>query len=872
MKRSVDFEPITQMWKRVHRAYEDSDASAFDKVMEAGEFFIKLACCGLVAAIQNDPQRNRYRLAHNLVRASGLGEWSAALDEIFNGPPSQFLLPEARVEVRELTQKVAVGEWQFEVAYGINKCLRQVRPETEALPQKVACRYAINEFITLRNKTRGHGAPSLTMKASMVKELEDSLRTFVYNFGLFRRPWAFLYRNLSGKYRVTALNSDGSPHFERLKTHTSFVHPNGVYIAFDEIAQVELMHSDPEASDFYVANGNFTAQKFEMLSYLSGSTHFADPKQYLAPATPLPSSHTSGKENLDLAYVDKALTNLPPLATKYIPRPELEQEVEKAIKSSFPIVTLVGKGGIGKTSLALAMLHKQKLSDNFEAILWFSARDIDLLPEGPKNVKPDVLDERDIAREFVKLIDPSEKSEKGFDALQFFQYSLEASPTDAPYIFVFDNFETVKNPVELFNWLATYIRHPNKIFITTRFRDFNGDWKITVTGMSTEEAQELVRQTSIELGISQELSTRYIDELIKESDGHPYVIKMLLGEAARSRNFNKVERILAGQDEILTALFERTYSNLTPIARRIFLTLCYWRSSIPEIALEAVIMRSSEERVDVQAAISELDQSSLVELFESELDDTRYVSVPLVAHVFGGKKLAVSPIKTKIEIDRDILMDFGAMQESDVQYGLQPRIQRLIQNIAKRADRGQAVSDYDDILAFIGRRFTPAWLHIASLYEERGNIEAAKFALQQYLENSISDDERRRAWERLANLFKKSRAYESELHALAEIAKTPNIWYVKLSEVALRVNEILNEMSKPMNRDINKEEKEQLVGRLIVLMQERIDEATSVDHSRIAWLMLNINDSEGAKHVVKSGLHKDPSDFHCNRLANRLAI
>ncbi len=208
------------------------------------------------------------------------------------------------------------------------------------------------------------------------------------------------------------------------------------------------------------------------------------------------------------------------------------------------------------------------------------------------------------------------------------------------------------------------------------------------------------------------------------------------------------------------------------------------------------------------------------------------------------------------------------MQESDVQYGLQPRIQRLIQNVAKRAEKGQTIGEYDDILAFIGRRFPPAWLQIASLYEERGDTDAARIALQQYLENSVSDDDRRKAWERLANLFKKMKAYESELHALVEIAEIPNTWYGKLSEVALRVNEILNETNKPMD----KEEKEQLVGRLIALMKSRLDEATATDHSRVAWLMLNINDSESARSVVKSGLQKDVTDFHCNRLAKRLEI
>ncbi len=55
-----------------------------------------------------------------------------------------------------------------------------------------------------------------------------------------------------------------------------------------------------------------------------------------------------------------------------------------------------------KTSLALNVLHEIA-----NIILWFSARDIDLLISGPKVVQPQVLSERDIAEEFKKLLGSS---------------------------------------------------------------------------------------------------------------------------------------------------------------------------------------------------------------------------------------------------------------------------------------------------------------------------------------------------------------------------------------------------------------------------------------------------------------------------------
>jgi hypothetical protein len=81
------------------------------------------------------------------------------------------------------------------------------------------------------------------------------------------------------------------------------------------------------------------------------------------------------------------------------------------------------------------------------------------------------------------------------------------------------------------------------------------------------------------------------------------VIKILLGEVAKAGELVKVERIVADSDEILKALFERTYSGLSPVAKRVFLTLCNWRSLVPQIALEAVLLRPSNEKMDVLSAL-----------------------------------------------------------------------------------------------------------------------------------------------------------------------------------------------------------------------------------------------------------------------------
>ncbi len=190
------------------------------------------------------------------------------------------------------------------------------------------------------------------------------------------------------------------------------------------------------------------------------------------------------------------------------------------------------------------------------------------------------------------------------------------SPFDgAPILFVFDNFETVRSPHDLYAWIDQYIRPPNKVLITTRWRDFKGDYPIEVAGMTEAECDQLIDATCEALRIEVPLSEEYRHDLFHESDGHPYVIKILLGEVKKARRPFAVKRIVASNDDILPALFERTYANLLALAQRIFLTLSSWRSVVPQLALEAVLLRPSEkERLDVERAVEELEQSSLIDV------------------------------------------------------------------------------------------------------------------------------------------------------------------------------------------------------------------------------------------------------------------
>jgi hypothetical protein len=860
------------MLERIDRAREDSDTSYFFDLLYFGEMVTKLCTAGLIAAVNDDRNRSRYQFLHRLVRASGIGEWTQSLDEILIGPTSQVLSSSVIPERTELTVKAGPGSWQHSAVTEMYMCLSEIEQVADQLSVKLQARQWFALFARLRNKSRGHGAVSLAAASAAAPHLRAAIDLLIANYPLFTRPWAYLYQNLSGKYRVSGIGGDQEV-FQFLKSSAGqkLNLTPGVFIFFEQPSRVDLVESDVDLRDFYLANGGFSGKKIEYLSYITGSTVEIDATPFVAPPTELPKSETEGAGNLDLH--GQAFSNLPTAPEGYISRLALESELRSVVLDNrHPVITLVGRGGIGKTSLALSVLHELAGGTEFLVTLWFSARDIDLLPQGPKLVKPHVLSSDDIAREFVRLMNPAEAQEKQFRPTPYFEKALSENALDGAILFVFDNFETVKNPVDLYNWLNALVRLPNKILITTRHRDFKGDYPVEVGGMTESESFQLMDATASTLGIGHLLNANYKETIYDESGGHPYVIKMLLGEVAKARQLQPVERIVASQDEILDALFERTYTMLSSAAKRVFLTLCSWRSVVPKLALEAVLLRTVTERIDAEAAVTELVQTSFVELVTGHNEGEEFLAVPLAAAVFGRSKLAVSPMKGAIEADAQLLQAFGAAQSVDIRHGLAPRIERLFKSISGRITNGEAtIESYLPMLEFIARRYPPAWLLLARLQGESANegaVEAAKSSLRRFLESATQISDRRIGWLRLIALCRRTADWPGEMHAHVELAALPSADYSDISNASSRVTTLLHQQRLVIDTD----EKEIVARKMIGLMEARRSEADATDYSRLAWLYLQLQDEDSARKHTLVGMQMEPGNEHLRNLAEKLGL
>lgn len=707
------------------------------------------------------------------------------------------------------------------------------------------------------------------MTATAAEHLANSITLIYSNLNLFRRDWAYLHRNMSGKFRVSPI-TETAAQFDYLKKSQDQHLSNGVYVAIGSPRKVPLLRSEADLQDFFFANGGLTAKKYELLSYYTDDRISGDGADYQTPPGTLPSSETEGHGELEPR--GNCLSNIPDLVSDYIDRPKLEAELYRLlVDDKRPIVTLVGRGGIGKTSLALKVIPKLYENNRYEAIVWLSARDIDLQLSGPKAVRPLVLSPEDMGKFYASLVlNETATNVRGFSGRAYLETQLQKCDLGSS-LFVFDNFETTQNPVEMFNWIDTYIRLPNKALITTRLREFKGDYPVEVSGMEEEESRQLIEKTARSIGVSNLIDTEYIDKLISHSEGHPYVIKILLGELAKARQAKNIPQLVAGTEDILTALFERTYAALSPCAQRAFLTLSAWNSAVPRLALESILFKSTEERQEVEKGIESLIQYSMAEIHTTSSDKQEFISLPLVASVFGKKKLNVSPYRASVQADAEILQMLGPSRGDDIKLTLAKRLETFLRNISRRIELGEKYEFFAPVIESICRAYSPGWLLLARWHMEERTADGyrhAKEELRRFLESGSSDAEAAEAWRLLGVACYKTNDALGEIHAFIERAQYSESSFYDLSNTANKLNLFLRDHGL----EIDREQKRELANRIFTVLHHRRAEANADDLSRMAWLAIHSGQEELARDFVKEGLELEAENYHLSKLAQRLGI
>ncbi len=187
------------MLDRVETARNDSDTALFLALLYSGELVLKLAAAALLAAVADDRERNAKRVAQRLVRSDGLGGWVEALTDLLSGPASRYLVRESIADRNSLTEKHGRDSRQFEAVSLLAEALEVVGARASPIGSKIALRQWFIDLVTLRNRTRAHGATGPGTFRKAAPALERSLRLMGSELPLFLRPWGYVYKDLGGR-------------------------------------------------------------------------------------------------------------------------------------------------------------------------------------------------------------------------------------------------------------------------------------------------------------------------------------------------------------------------------------------------------------------------------------------------------------------------------------------------------------------------------------------------------------------------------------------------------------------------------------------------------------------------------------------------
>jgi hypothetical protein len=853
---------------RVNQAGPDAGSETFLLASYVAESAIKTIGIALCAGLRRSSSAALSRFEYELVRADGLGVWEAMISACTTQSYAGYVDKDLQPLLAWLTQKRTRGDdqWARDAAEGCSTILRELGAAPVANPQKLNVRYLISQLVQIRNKTKAHGAVGEEFFNFTNHFYLDAVRGLLEYCPLFSWQWFFLAERPS-KDNIKALRLNGPsgihvPQKEALQLRPS---KPGIYFRLDDRATLffcgDLLRTGWECRSFHVPNGGMTeAGQAEFIDYADGSCEHVDMTRLLAPPAPLPPSATEGAAALDI--YSNVFGNLPPLPRGYVERPKLQTELRTRLEdTNHPIIMLHGRGGIGKTSLALYTAHclAETNVPPADHIIWLSARDLELKPTGPSEVRRAVPGLDEVCRLLAAFIDIDPTKESFASVLQD-----PGVVKSKGILFIFDNFETLDDPRGVHEFLDTHTHIPNKVLITSRERAYRGDFPIEVGGMEFAEAGKLITGEARSLGVEGIINDGAIKEIFDYTDGHAYVMRVLVGEIARDRKWVPLKSLVPRRSDLLSAVFERSFNKLTPDGRWVFLTVANWRSVVSELVLLVVL---GLRELDVEAGLDECVRLSLLTCQEMSDGHQCYFS-PELAHLFAKKKLKGDPDCLAINEDIAILQQFGSLRVEEI--GMTHRdnqVRQFVNHCRQKAQLTDAagIQRMDKMLVRVAELWPKAWLDVASFRQEfcEGDTEEIAHALRRAVEERPYDKE---VWLRRAEYAAKTLDKATRIASLISAVEAEPTDVELIREVAYELCVYINQHKL----EIPQVRRGVYLASVRSHMQQLADQLDATGLSRLAWLFLLEGDTESAWKYANSGLAKDATNSHCSKIVELL--
>lgn len=309
--------------------------------------------------------------------------------------------------------------------------------------------------------------------------------------------------------------------------------------------------------------------------------------------------------NVDFLETNGIVNNLPTPDYEYeggfVGREDDIKEITKYLqREKFPVVTITGAGGVGKTSLALKVIQEitqKPKADKFDAIIWLSAKENKLSPFGIEDIEPTLKSYEELLDTIINVlgfgieIDNDDKSIEKKESTVNLLFDMSKS-----ILLIIDNLETITDE-RIINFIIDAPQNA-KFLITSRRGMGQVERRYELKQLKEKEAIYLFRQLAKDKQITSLLSldNEVIKKYVNKVSNYPLAIKWVIGQIARGRDINKViDSIDDATGDISKFCFEQIFGLLSETSRSILFSLCCFDEPPPASLLRYVVDLESDE-------------------------------------------------------------------------------------------------------------------------------------------------------------------------------------------------------------------------------------------------------------------------------------
>jgi LuxR family glucitol operon transcriptional activator len=278
----------------------------------------------------------------------------------------------------------------------------------------------------------------------------------------------------------------------------------------------------------------------------------ADPSYVLGLTVRLPHDPDTGPQhNLPVPDFDE---------TGFFGRHEQLRRIKRAIKGAYPVVSVLGDGGIGKTSIALKAAYDllEDPAQPFEAIVWVTAKATILTSNEIHRISGAIETSLGLfahaADELAGGIDGDDPVEEVLAYLETFRVLL-----------ILDNLETVLD-ARLRSFLLD-LPMGSKVLITSRI-GLGIENPVQLDPLTTDESTRLLRTLARIRNVKQltSLPQETVTDLATKMGGHPAFIRWFVAGVQSGR---RPEELLSNNELLLDFCMSNVYEYLRPDARSV---------------------------------------------------------------------------------------------------------------------------------------------------------------------------------------------------------------------------------------------------------------------------------------------------------------